>query len=122
MKSLEELTPLSHHNTRTVAIHTDSKVTLASLRNNFIRSPLIKEMRHKVPQIKTQNWSINFVWVKACNGIQANELAEKLAKEAAEDDSELNILYNTIPITTIATELKKEGLTKWQRQGKAQTK
>ena len=44
LKSLEELTSLSDHNARTVAIYTDSKVTLASLRNNFIHSPLIEEI------------------------------------------------------------------------------
>jgi len=54
--------------------------------------------------------------VKAHIGIEGNELADKLAKEAAEDDDELNIVYNRIPIITIATELKKEGITKWQRQ------
>jgi len=62
------------------------------------------------------NWSIHFGLVKAQNGIEGNELADKLAKEAAEDDGELNIVYNRKPITTIATELKKEWITKWQRQ------
>jgi len=56
------------------------------------------------------------------NGIEGNELADKLAKEAAEDDGELNIVYNRIPITTTATELKKEGLTKWQRQWESTNK
>ena len=54
--------------------------------------------------------------MKAHIGIEGNELADKLAKEAAEDDGELNIVYNRIPITTIATELKKKVITKWQRQ------
>ena len=35
-------------NIRTVAIYTDSKVTLASLRNNLIHSPLIEDKRNKV--------------------------------------------------------------------------
>jgi len=41
LKALDELASHSDHNGRTVAIYTDSKVTLASLRNNFIHSPLI---------------------------------------------------------------------------------
>jgi ribonuclease HI len=37
-----------------------------------------------------QNWLICFGWVKARTGIKENELADQLAKEAAED-GELNI-------------------------------
>ena len=111
---MEELTSLSDHNERKAAIYTDSKVTLASLRNNFIHSPLIVLIRNKIPLLMNQNWSIHFGWVKAHSGIEGNELADKLAKEAAEDD-ELNIVYNKIP-TTVATELKKDWPRKWQRQ------
>jgi ribonuclease HI len=53
LKSLEGLTSLSDHNDRTVAIYTDSKLTLSSLRNNSIHSPLIEETRNKVST--TQN-------------------------------------------------------------------
>jgi ribonuclease HI len=116
LMSLEELTSLSDHNGRRVAIYTDSKVTLDSLRNNSIHSPLILEIRNKFRQLIMQNWSIHFGWVKAHTGIEGNELTDKLAKEAAEDDGKLKIVYNRIPITTVATELKKERLTKWQRQ------
>jgi len=63
-----------------------------------------------------QNWSIHFGWVKAHTGIEDNEVSDKLTKEAAQDADEWNIVYNRIPTTTVATELKMEGLIKWQRQ------
>ena len=87
-------------------------MTVASLRNNFIHSPLIEDTRNKVPQLMTQNWSIHYGWVKAHNGIDGNEMAGKSAKAAAEDDGELNIVYNRVPMT-VATELKKKEVTKW---------
>jgi ribonuclease HI len=111
LKSLEEQISLSNHNGRRVAVYTDSKVTLASLRNNSIHGPLIVEIRNKVRQLVMQNWSMHFGWAKAHTGIEGNELADKLAKSAAEDNGEVNVVCNGIPIT-VATELKKEGLTK----------
>ena len=112
MKALEELSSLSDHKDRAVAIYTDSRVTLASLTNNFIHSPLIAGIRKKVRQLMTQNWSIYFGWVRAYVGIEGNEVAHKIAKERGENDGELNIACNRIPIATFASELKKEGLKK----------
>jgi hypothetical protein len=66
-----------------------------------------------------QNWSIHVEWVKAHTGIEGNALGDKL--EAAEDDGELKIVYSRIRII-LATELKKEGLTKWQRQWESTNK
>ena len=101
LKSLEELTSLPDHNGQTVAIYTDSSVTLASLRNTSIHSPLIEHIRNKTRQLMKENWSIHFGWVKAHAGIEGNELADKLAKEAAEDDGDLRIVYNRIPISSL---------------------
>jgi ribonuclease HI len=60
LKSLEELTSISDHSGRTVAVYTNSKVTLASLRNNLIHSPLNVEIRNKVHELMMQNWLIHF--------------------------------------------------------------
>ena len=40
-------------------------------------------------------------------------MADTLAKEAAQDDEERNIVYGRIPISTIATRINEEGLKKW---------
>jgi hypothetical protein len=69
-----------------------------------------------------QNWTIHFRWVKAHIGIEGNEAANKLAKEAAQDDKNPNIVFNRIPITTIASEINRTGLEQWQQQWTNMTK
>jgi len=54
--------------------------------------------------------------VKAHIRIEGNEAADKLAKEAAHDENDQNIVYKRVPATTVATEINKHGLIKWQSQ------
>jgi ribonuclease HI len=115
LKSLEILPALEDHNTRTVAIFTDSKVTLASLKNSSIHSFLTEEIRNMVGHLTMLNWTIHFEWVKAHTGIEGNEVADRLAKEAAQEEDDQNIVYGRIATTSVATELKQEGIVKWQR-------
>ena len=115
LKALEEISTIPDCKYRKAAIYTDSQVTIDSIRNNSIHTPIIADIRKKVKHLITQNWTIHFSWIKACTGIEGNELADKLAKEAAEDTGNLKVEYYKIPIKTVATELKKHGIAKWQR-------
>ena len=115
LKSLEQLETLIELITDPtyVAVYTDSTVTLAALENNNIRNTIVEETRHKLQQFKNKNCIIHFGWVKVHIGIEGNEKADALAKEAANSNDQ-NIVYNKIPITLVHTELEKKGLEKWQ--------
>jgi ribonuclease HI len=66
--------------------HTDSRITLHSLKNTKNHNYLIEEIRKTAVALEKHNWTITFTWIKAHTGIYRNELADKLAKEATRKD------------------------------------
>jgi hypothetical protein len=57
---------------------------------------------------------MHFGWVKGHAGIEVNELADRLAKEAAVED--IPVMYNKLPREVIITREKENGPHMWQEQ------
>jgi hypothetical protein len=94
-------------------IYTDSQMTLDSLKNNTNHTFLIKEIRKKLAEMGTTNWTIEFCWVKPHVEIQGNELDDTLAKEGA-TNADLIESYKKVPKSVVMSELSEISVETWQ--------
>jgi hypothetical protein len=69
-----------------------------------------------VSHLTMLNWTFHFGWVNVHTGIEGNEVADILANVAAQEADDQNTVYASINTASIAIDLKKEGIVKWQRQ------
>jgi len=104
---------------RTIIIHTDSRITLDSLKNKKNQNYLIEEIRKKTTTMEKENWITEYTWIKGHAGHYGNELADKLAKEATRNKY---ICYNNIPKSGIEHQEREKSIEKWQLQWDATTK
>jgi ribonuclease HI len=102
MKDLHQL----QGNQRSVAIHTDSTVSLDAIANSSNNKNLVELIRKEIGRLENNNWIIHFTWVKAQDSNYGNELADRLAKEAAHS-SDVEINYFKTTKSAVTSGLKK---------------
>jgi len=86
LKALQKLEVLSRQSINPIwaTIFNDSRITLDSLQNYKYHGYLVEEIRKKFASLEGSRLQIRFSWVKAHTGIHGKELADKVAKEAAQ--------------------------------------
>jgi len=99
LKSLEYMQNINTA-VKKVTIYTDSQTTLDYIKNTRIHTSLIDKIRLQTWKLEQAEWNIRFCWVKAHVGTQGNELADRLAKEAA-TNADIAICYNKIPKSVV---------------------
>jgi ribonuclease HI len=105
LKALEYIQNLKIKGKR-VLLYTDSRITLQSLQNQKNHTHLTDQITTKVTEMETQEWKVEFSWIRAHAGHHRNELADQLAKEAA-NTKNIDECYNRIPKSAVLCELNK---------------
>jgi ribonuclease HI len=98
---------------RTAVIYTDSRITLDSIRSAKNHNHLVEEIRKRTVTLTKKNWKIEFKWVKVQAGIYGNEIADRLGKEATQNE---HFTYSRISKSAIIKDNQKESIRKWQSQ------
>jgi ribonuclease HI len=120
LKALENIKPLEITD-KSAIIYTDSLITLQSLKNKQNHTYLIEKIRKEVTEMEQKKWKITFSWIKAHAGHQGNELADELAKEAA-NKKDIQESYKRIPKSLVRKELCEQSVIKWQSEWDNTTK
>jgi len=86
---------------------------LLALRNSSNHNYLDEEFRRNFTNLRGTKYTIEFSWIKAHAGNFGNELADRLAKQAA-SNKDIPVVFDRIPKTALYSELEEEATLKWQ--------
>jgi hypothetical protein len=108
-------------NQRSLAIHTNSRISLDAIANPCNHQILVERIGEDIRRLENDNQIIHFTWVKACASNYGNELVDHLVKEAA-CDGDADFAYIKIPKSAVTSKLKEQGVQVWQGEWAASNK
>jgi ribonuclease HI len=82
---------------------------------------LVEQIREGLRSLEKINWSFHFIWVKSHNDNLGNELADKLAKNAA-NRRDGKTAYRRIPKSAVINVIQENGELQWQQEWNVSTK
>ncbi|XP_049866283.1 uncharacterized protein LOC126366981 [Pectinophora gossypiella] len=97
------------------AIYSDSMAALLTVVNPEALHPLAVESRDAIYRSSIQNKSVSLFWIKAHAGLEGNERADSLAKEAALK-SKRKPDYDMYPVSFVKRFIRMDTLDEWNRR------
>lgn len=99
----------------TFGIFSDSMAALLTVKNPSCLHPLAVEARQNVTAASLQNKVVSLFWIKAHAGLEGNERADQLAKEAA-TNLKKRPDYDLCPISFVKRHIRMRTLDEWNRR------
>lgn len=107
-KALEWSTQCNHQK---ITIATDSQSSIKAIAKFIQRNPKIQEIQQRLKTLAENQKFVQFQWVKAHIGIEGNERADQLAKEASRQSPSVNTLT---PPSWLKRLAHRQALREWQ--------
>ncbi|XP_045457894.1 uncharacterized protein LOC123668146 [Melitaea cinxia] len=101
-----------------VGIYSDSLSALLTLKNLKALHPLAVEAREHLRRALLRDKHIELFWIKAHAGLEGNERADHLAKEAALK-SKRTFDYDSCPVSFIKRSIRMQSLDEWNQRYRA---
>ncbi|KAL0894322.1 hypothetical protein ABMA27_012948 [Loxostege sticticalis] len=97
---------------RSYGLYSDSMAALETVANHSSLHPLAVESRENLRKALTQGKDVSLYWIKAHAGLQGNERADELAKEAALA-SKRKPDYDRCPVSYAKKTIRNRSIIKW---------
>nr|XP_034839897.1 uncharacterized protein LOC117995994 [Maniola hyperantus] len=98
-----------------INIYSDSKSSLETIQNLKSYHPLAFEIRQNLKKLKDKQKIIRLFWIRAHVGVEGNERADQLAKEAAITKKTAPD-YDACPISFVKRHIRYETVKIWQHR------
>ena len=115
---LEHLCNSSYHS-KCLRLFSDSQTAIGIITLNWISKnycDVIRNIKNLIRQLEADGWEITLFWTPGHTDIQGNEVADKLAKEAAAEAKELDNSTSVITNQDIKKAARDSILDKWQNK------
>ena len=109
----------SHIQNRHIRIFSDSQTAVGIITLNWVSDhylDVIKKIKENISSLESKGWNLEIVWTPGHSEVQGNDVADRLAKEAAMEAKELREEISIVTVQDIKRHARVSMRYKWQQR------